>query len=183
MADFYRLADEENEEEEKWWDERSVTMLNDAAFEEQVNDPLLFADFDGSWDDDLPPAYEVNELPLDQSAVVEDLPPAYEDVVEEPNYSSFDPLIAYSSTSMLQPIPRRPRARGYQTRARNRDWGSYIEPDSQADEERVADEVELPTTDRLRAGFERVNEDASEEGQTTAGTFLLFYELRTGRLF
>jgi hypothetical protein len=107
-----------------------------SAFEEQANDSLLFADFDG-----------------------------------------------YSSTSMLQPIPRRPRARGHQTRARNRDWESYIEPGSQADEERVADEVELPTADRLRAGFERVNEDASEEGQTTAGTFLLFYELRTGRFF
>jgi hypothetical protein len=136
MAEFYRLADEENEEEEKWWDERSETMLSDTAFEEQANDSLLFADFDG-----------------------------------------------YSSTSMLQPIPRRPRARGHQTRARNRDWESYIEPGSQADEERVADEVELPTADRLRAGFERVNEDASEEGQTTAGTFLLFYELRNGRFF
>jgi hypothetical protein len=41
----------------------------------------------------------------------------------------------------------------------------------------------MPTAETHRRAFERVNEGADEEEQRAGDKFLMFYELRTGRLF
>jgi hypothetical protein len=138
----------------------AAAQWGDTTVEEQLIDQSLFADFDGGFE--APPTY--------------DLPPAYEDVVSDAR----DPIV------IARPIPLHPLEVNISTvHARNRAWEEYSLPQSRVDEEWVADEDELPTAERLKEAFGRVNgqEGLSVDDQDSAGKFLLLYELRIGREF